>query len=445
MVWQLIVLLALDTLMNFQKQIAQSLVWRGLYFVTVLIMNIFLSRYFEAGNAGWIFYVSNNFSFIVIIAGLSLESAVSYYSSQKAIDDNELAWFSIVWTVWISIMVFLVLWLYFTFFKTSPAAHSHYFYYAICYVAGVQMTSFFTLLFYANKNFFLPNFLMAILNTIVILIIPKQNGTDNTNTSLIITVYFSFFAITGVTLAAAFIIQNQSWKKFALPALPQIQLLMRYALLALAANVIFFLVYRVDYWFVEKYCTAEELGNYIQVSKLGQMLLVVPTIISSVVFPHTAGVGSKHTEIKDDIMRIGRISSMLFSILFILIILSGKWLFPFVFGRTFQLMYIPFLLLLPGIWALSNLSILSAYFGGSNKVKINVHAAGIALLVILAGDVLFIPQYGIFAAAIVSTVGYIVNFIYSFFRLKKEHPVSLAKYWGINKEDIQWLKSIIQR
>ena len=175
------------------------------------------------------------------------------------------------------------------------------------------------------------------------------------------------------------------------------------------------------------------------------MLLVIPTIISSVVFPHTAGAGAELAEMRHNIMRIGRITTILFLVLFLVIILSGKWIFPFVFGRSFQLMYIPFLLLLPGIWALSNLSILSAYFGGCNKVKINVQGASIALLVILAGDVLFIPRYGIFAAAIVSTAGYTVNFLYSFFILQKEYPVSFAKYWSINKEDIQWAKSIIQK
>jgi len=432
--------------MSFQKQIAQSLVWRGLYFVTVLVMNIFLSRYFQAGNAGWIFYLSNNFSFIVIIAGLTIETAVSYYSSKKDIDDNELAWFSIVWSILVSVIVFAALTIYFSIFNKAGAGnHFDYFCYALCYVGGIQMTSFFTVLFYANKNFFLPNFIMAILNTIVILIIPKQNGTYNTNTSLLIKLYFAFFVITGFTLAAAFIIKKQSWKNFSLPGFIQIRLLIRYALLALAANVIFFLVYRADYWFVEKYCSAEELGNYIQVSKLGQMLLVIPTIISSVVFPHTAGAGAELTEIKNNIMRIGRITTMLFSILFLIIILSGKWLFPLLFGHTFQLMYIPFVLLLPGIWAMSNLYILSAYFGGANKVKINLQGASLALAVILAGDVLLIPHYGIFAAAIVSTAGYTVNFLYSFFILQKEHPVSFAQYWSINKEDIQWLKSIIQK
>lgn len=432
--------------MSFQKQIAQSLVWRGIYFISVLVMNIFLSRYFEAGNAGWIFYLSNNFSLIVIVAGLTIETSINYYSSKKAIDDNQLAWFSIGWSVLVSVVVFAGLWFFFQFDKSAAViTRSEYLYYAICYIAGIQLTNCFTVLFYANKNFFLPNFLMAILNTIVIIILLKQSGTESTHTSLITKLYFAFFVITGLVLGAAFIIKKQSWKKFSLPAFINIRLLVRYASVALAANVIFFLVYRADYWFVKKYCTAGELGNYIQVSKLGQMLLIIPTIIASVVFPHTAGGGTEHTEMKQNIMRIGRIITMLHLILFLIILLSGKWVFPFVFGHTFQLMYVPFLLLMPGIWALSNLTILSAYFAGVNKVKINMQGASLALLVILAGDFVFIPRYGIFAAAMVSTVGYTVNFIYSFFILQKEHPVSFSKYWSINKEDIQWLKSTIQK
>ena len=431
--------------MSFQKQIAQSLVWRGLYFATILIMNIFLSRYFEAGNAGWIFYLCNNFSFLLILVGLTIENGVNYYASKEEIDHNKLAWFSIAWTAMVAIIVFVGLWFYFGRYKdTSFLTRAEYLYYAICYIAGIQLTNFFTVLFYSHKNFFLPNFLMVLLNVLVIVLIPKQVGTGHTNSALIIKLYFGFFVLTGVVLALAFIIKNKSWRLIALPKFAQLRLLVRYALMALSANVIFFLVYRVDYWFVQRLCSAEELGNYIQVSKLSQMLLIIPTIISSVVFPHTAG-GMHRTEMKDNILRIGRITTLLYLVLFVLMLLVGSWVFPFVFGKTYNLMYVPFLLLLPGVWALSNLFILSAYFGGTNQVKVNIMGAALGLTVILAGDYLFIRKFGLPAAAIVSTVGYIVNFLYSFFHMRKEHPISITEYWTINKEDIKWLRATLQR
>jgi O-antigen/teichoic acid export membrane protein len=286
---------------------------------------------------------------------------------------------------------------------------------------------------------------MVLLNALVILIIPKQQGTENTDIALIINLYFAFFLLTGVVLAFAFILKKQSWKTFSLPAFLNIRLLIKYALISLAANLIFFLVYRIDFWFVKKYCSANDLGNYIQVSKLGQMLLIVPTIISSVVFPQTASGTIEPSKMKENIMRIGRITSVLFIIFFVFILATGNKLFPFVFGATFNRMFIPFILLLPGIWALSNLSILSAYFGGVNKVKVNVQGAALALLFILIADYIFIPKFGMFAAALISTAGYALNFMYSFVILQREHEVSLSEYWRINKADIKWLKSITNK
>jgi O-antigen/teichoic acid export membrane protein len=431
--------------MTFQKQILQSLIWRGLYFVTILFLQIFLSRYLGAKDAGWVFYLSNNFSFMLILAGLTIENGVNYYASRNTIDQRQLSWFSIAWTVMVACIVFVVLWFYFGRFKdTSFLTRTEYLYFAICYIAGIQLTNFFTVLFYANKNFFLPNLIMVVLNVIVIFFIPKQVGTENTNTQFIIYLYFGYFVVNGLVLALAFMLQKKSYQNITLPSFENSKLLIRYALLALTANVIFFLVYRVDYWFVKKFCNAIDLGNYIQVSKLGQMMLIVPSIISSVVFPNTAG-GLHLSEMKDNILHLGRLTTLLYIILFIFLAVAGNWLFPFIYGHTYQNMMVPFLLLIPGIWALSNLSILSAYFGGINRVGINIKGAVLALSIILIGDWLFIPAYGIVAAAAVSSVGYFANFLFSFYYLQKGHAVSLSQYWRISKDDITWVKGILKR
>jgi O-antigen/teichoic acid export membrane protein len=285
---------------------------------------------------------------------------------------------------------------------------------------------------------------MVVLNVVFIIIIPKQDGIANSNPSFIINLYFAYFVLTGLVLTTAFILKNKSWQNFSFPDFASLRLLIRYAIMALAANIIFFLVYRIDYWFVNKYCSAEELGNYIQVSKLAQMLLIIPTIISSVVFPHTAG-GMDLAKMKDNIFRIGRFTTILYAILFIVVLAVGNFLFPLIFGETYQLMNVPFLILIPGIWALSNLFILSAYFGGVNKVKVNIMGACVGLVLILAGDLIFIPHYGMYAAAIVSTVGYMATFLFSFSHIRKEYAVSITQYLSIKKDDIKWLQQVIKR
>jgi O-antigen/teichoic acid export membrane protein len=406
--------------MNFKKLLGQSLVWRGLYFLSVLVMNIFLSRYFRAGGAGWIFFMSNTFSLVVILAGWTMENALTYYSARKLINDHQLSWFSIVWTFFVFIAVLFGYGIYlYLYHPAINSSRADYLFYATSYITGIQLTNCFLSLFYANRNFLLPNVIMVVLNTILVIIISTYPNYPVFKFQLLVKLFFAFFIVTGLSLAVAFIVTNGSWKRITLPSWKATRLLMKYALIALSANVIFFLVYRVDYWFVRKYCSSEVLGNYIQVSKLGQMLLVIPTIIASVVLPETAANAGTATEMKRNIMQLGKMTTILYVGLFLAIALTGQSVFPFVFGPTFRLMYIPFLLLLPGIWSLSNLYILSAYFSGINQVKVNVQGAVVALLVILAGDFLFIPRYGIPAAALVSTVGYSVNFIYSFAIFRK--------------------------
>ena len=212
--------------------------------------------------------------------------------------------------------------------------------------------------------------------------------------------------------------------------------------MAFTANVIFFLLYRVDYFFVERYCTKVQLGNYIQVSKLVHLFFILPTILASAVFPITAG-GRKEG--------IDKLLTLLSRSIFLLYVLScvilaaiGKWLFPFVFGESFSDMYLPFLLLIPGILALSGIFTLTAYFAGKNRIKVNIAGSVYALIIIVIADIIFIPQYGIQAAAIISSVGYIFYQVYIIAVFKKKYQIAITDFFIFRSYDFKKIKSSIQ-
>ena len=216
--------------------------------------------------------------------------------------------------------------------------------------------------------------------------------------------------------------------------------LLRYCSLAFLGNVIYFFLYRIDYWFVEKYCTPAELGNYIQVSKLGHLFFILPTILASAVFPLTAG--GKKEDVIHMLMLLLRIIFTGYLLCCGLLALTGRWLFPFVFGESFSDMYQPFLLLIPGILSLSGLFVVTAYFAGRDKVRTNITGSIYALAVILAGDIIFIPRYGILAAALVSSVGYIVFQVYIITEFRKESAVPLGRLFLLRASDIREIKSM---
>jgi O-antigen/teichoic acid export membrane protein len=107
----------------------------------------------------------------------------------------------------------------------------------------------------------------------------------------------------------------------------------------------------------------------------------------------------------------------------------------YVFGPTYNLMYLPFILLLPGILSLSISTILSAYFGGMNKIMTNVKSALIGLIIISILDYFFIKKYGIIGAAVISSIGYTCTMLYGLYYFRKDFYFSWNDLFSFYKKD----------
>ena len=157
--------------MKFKQLIFSSLFWRGLYFVTVLLLNIVVSRFFGAKESGWIYYIVNYFSFILLVSSFCLESGMTFFASKESIPGTQLAIFSLLWTVLVSILLVLLLFSWYH-HPGQEFTRSQFIYFAITYTPGVLLTTFFCALFYAQQDYSLPNIILAAGNLLLILSIP---------------------------------------------------------------------------------------------------------------------------------------------------------------------------------------------------------------------------------------------------------------------------------
>jgi O-antigen/teichoic acid export membrane protein len=434
--------------MNLHRLLMQSLVWRGIYFITIFLLTIFLSRYLQAGGAGWIYYLTNWFSLLLLVGSLSMESAVTYYASNKNIDPHRLVWLSGVWTILVGVVIFVVISVYFGEIKNENAiTKNQYIFFAVTYICGILLMNFFTALFYAQRNFFLPNLIMCFLNIFLIVVVLNADRFGLTVPE-VINIYFLSFIVQGILLFVAYSFTNKSWQHFSFPNASENKLLFRYAFLALAANIVFFLVYRVDYWFVRHSPVSSkdgfDLGNYIQVSKVGQMLLIIPQIMASAVFPHTAAeIDRQH--VRETLMMLSRGFVVLYMIIIIVTALTGKWIFPFVYGSTFDRMYLPMLFILPGIFGLTIMVLLAAYFGGKGNVKINIYGGLLSVAIVLIGNYFFTFQYGMIAAAIISSIAYLAYMFFLLGAFMKEYNLSIADFFIPRKTDFHFLKEKLKK
>ncbi len=433
--------------MALKKLLTQSIIWRSFYFFSVLLVNVFLSRYLQAAGTGNLFFLNVIFSFMQITLGLGGEAGIIYFASGNLIERNKLVTLSAAWSFVAGVIMIIVIYIYFLF---DNSANKIFFYwycaYGFFYVCGLLLANYCIAVYYTRQNYFLPNFLLAVVNIIFVCFIPgKSAHISAAAVNWVTFFYFSTFLAAGVLIFVFYIFQYKNESAFGIPDKTYFKELLTYSVTALGANVVFFFVYKADYFFVRysPVCTTADLGNYIQVSKLGQLMLTVPQIIASVVFPRTAsGIGQK--ELNNAILTIARLFSQLFILIFIVVAVFGRQLFTIIFGESFNKMQLPMLIIIPGIFSLSVLVLLSAYFAGKGNVKINLYAAIIGLIIMITGDFIFVPRYGIIAAAAVSTASYTANVGYSMWHFHKKYSIHWSEFFKWKKSDYHLLSSLLK-
>lgn len=419
------------------KLFYQNIIWKGVFFLSSFIVTVLIARHFQASVSGQLFYLVNLYAFIILVLSLSLESAMGYFIARNEISLTRVINFCFAWTLLIAfgIIAFALLKNKMVFTKTDALAFA--------FICGNLLSGYGSAIAYAKRNFFLPNIINTAINIFLIflLVFMEAMRPQIINDDTFMVIFFSIALLQGIiTLLTLNLLYIKSWS-LSLPTVAEGKKLFRYGLVAFAANIISFLLYRVDYWFVKHYCTADDLGNYIQVSKLAQVFFILPGMLAGAVFPLTAG--GQQRGVISILASVSRVIFVLYLFCCGVLAATGYWLFPFIFGHTFQGMYLPFLFLVPGIVALSTLYTLTAYFAGKNKISVNIKGALAGLACIISGDLLLIPLYGINAAAMVSSMGYIVYHIYVLHAFTKEYGQPAISFFNFSLSDIQKIKRSI--
>lgn len=425
------------------KVLLQSLLWRGLYYLSAFIINILLARHFQASVSGAVYFISSIYALVVLVSSLSIESGIIYFTAKKEMDPQRLFNFSIAWSLLITGVTFFITWYFFNeAYRELPA--QLILLSAVFFITGNLLVTYCSGFFYADNDFKTPNIIIVLGTVILIMLIPYGGRsvipaiTDDNY----FYIYFSVFLLQGIAMAIAAGYRYLKKWSFRFLSTAQFKTLLRYCFMAFAGNIIFFMLYRFDYFFVEKYCTAQQLGNYIQVSKLVHLFFILPTILAGVVFPMTAA--DKKQNVYTILTLLSRVIFLLYSVACLILAFTGKWLFPFVFGESFTEMYQPFLWLIPGILSLSGIFTLTAYFAGRDRIRVNITGSLFALIVIVISDIIFIPCYGISAAAAISSLGYIVYQVYIITVFKKEYSIPVSDFFIFKASDWNQIKNSIK-
>jgi O-antigen/teichoic acid export membrane protein len=410
--------------MTLKTGIFNNVFWRGLQILSTLVLNILVARYLGAAGSGSFFYLITIYTLFIQVGGLSLESALGFFTSNKKIPVTSLAVAAIAWSLIVTTTAIIV----FLAWPNNEPVSNRSIANMSMFIAGNLLTNYFSSIFFAEMNFRIPNLYGTLINLVLTVLLTGflflNLYIDNPT---IIQLFFCSFFLRGIIMVTSFYRNPEHQGRPGLITKSQAWMLFRYCGLAYVSNLLFFILYKIDYYFVEKYCSPTELGNYIQVCRIAQMLFLFPSMIATVVFPITCSKNNHY--IRTQLPAISRVLFYTFLLVCGFVCLTGNWLFPFLFGADFNLMYRAFIWLIPGIIALSILYPFAAYYSGINQISMNIKGGLIALAVIITGDMLFIPFFGIQAAAAVSSVGYISYQLFIMIHFKNMHQTSSKEFF----------------
>jgi O-antigen/teichoic acid export membrane protein len=399
--------------MNFSRLLYQSLFWRGCNFFSAFLLNLFMARYFEATLMGQISFFIAVLSFVILAGSLNFEASLVYFSADNKQPTHQLISLAITWILVYCVGCwYLSQWLaekYLGGFATRQFAI-----FSFLYLAGFILINYYNALFFGKKNFTTPNIVATVFNLLLVagIIALFASGEKHYLTTWYLPLHLSIFIVQGIALVILFHIRYRISFRFDWPGRKSLGIILRYTGYMLLTNFLLFLLYRIDYWMLrylnDTSVQLYQLGNYIQVSKIAHIFLLLSSTAGSVVFSTSAsGLTSA-----DNLGRLMRSMLYLGGGSFLLILVAGSFLFTGLYGESFNYMYPCLLIVMPGIMALMLASVTANFLSGTGKPQYNLRGVLLGLVIMLTGDYFLIPYWGIYAAALMSSVGYIAYSVY---------------------------------
>lgn len=420
--------------MQFKKALTHNIILKSINVLVLFFSNVLFVRIMGANITGDFFYLVTILSFITLIVSSSMEAGITFYASKNTSNSHLFAVLIIFFSIFQIILSFVIISI------TVNNQTSLSLVYLIVFVVSNILISNFTALYISRLWFVSVNAVILIINFIALLFfwqLLMQYQVEAISKAQ--KIYIISFFVQAIGLIILFFIKTgiHNWQ---IPSINIFKKVFKYSFVALIGNISFFLVTRVDYVFVKILCSSQDLGNYVQVSKMGQMFVLLPAMAASVIFPFTV-INKENILLK--VQWLCRLMTMIFIVSAIFIILFGKWLFPWFFGKDFNLMYPAMLLYLPGIFGLCISSLLASFISGKGFISVNVTASIIALVIVIIGDVIFIPKYGINAAAALSSIAYFACMLFLLKHYIKEHHSKLTAFFSISFTEFKYLFSYI--
>lgn len=401
---------------DLKKYVIDNFKVRGLFLLFQILLTFILPLTLSPEKFGLLSLVFTNANFVLMLTSLGLPSALNFFASKNPLASYNLFRIHLISSIIQLIIVGSFEWVWYSIkdqFALWPTTSFFLGFSGLIWYLGLtineKLSGIYNGLLKADLYLKFSSFFL--LAQIILL------GSNhmfhwwmNENASIYIVIYAT--CIQGIFISLLFYYSSKNLKQSNL----QFKTYWPYAISAYIANLIQFLATKSDIWLINYFKQKEDVGYYAFATKLGQLFLVLPIMLASIVFPLLSS-GKMNKNIFESLIRsmngflmISAISALMITPLLIPIFWKGQY----------NLSIIPLLYIIPGFIAQAQTALYAAYFSSINKIKINILNSIIVLSALYILNIYFLPKYGIVGASISFSIANILGWLVILYQYNKE-------------------------
>jgi O-antigen/teichoic acid export membrane protein len=197
------------------------------------------------------------------------------------------------------------------------------------------------------------------------------------------------------------------------------------------------LIFRADLLVVNYFRGAAEAGVYSVASQVAMMLMVLPGVIGTLLFPRIASDPDPHGELTSRVTR----HTAFIMLVVCLATAPLSLVLPVLYGRAFAEASIQLLILLPGVFLIGIESVLAQHFSAIGLPRTIPIFWLVTLFVNLVLVLALVPPFGGRGAAAASTVSYTLIFGLIILYFRRQSGTSISDVLFINGLELRQLVS----
>jgi O-antigen/teichoic acid export membrane protein len=422
--------------MTMMRILYKSFYWKILQFVTSFIVNILFVRIFRSSISAGFYSLIYIFSLAIAFFSFGMDIGLNFYLSKRQISLST-ANRIIVLALLLALSVSLPLIRMFIRPLDYPSLTMGYLLlFSGLYIAGGLLTVLSGAIFTAHNQNHIPSQTAFVLNGVLIAVAMTANSLFSRHSVIPILFIVYFFC----SFAQGFFLFLYSWWIYSrsnarpTPTAVPLRQILQFSLSVFVINFIFYVGSKLSLYLIPYRMLPADRGNYIQAFKLVEYTGLLAAFVYYPFVNLVAGGDKK--KIDSIVLLLVRLSNSVVLVVGIFTAACGWWLFPFIFGRSFDRVYPIFLWFIPGLFAVCSSTFFTAYYFGRGRLKYNLISACILMASMAAFYFPLIKWWGGAGAALAFSLATLLSLFYDIGRFGKQVNYRVSDLLFVRKTDL---------